>query len=164
MKYMVAMCDILGFSEFVQNNPLEGIVKASFEWLRKALYHCMYKNGFPNESVTLNQLLAHGRLGLAWFSDTILIYTLEDTDECINALASTLGWLLFETMLVPQVRLRCGVSYGEAYMDERNAMYVGKALIEAYQLQECQEWSGGALTPVCGSTHTTRRANWEVRL
>lgn len=147
MNYMVAICDILGFSELVENNPLDRVVHSSLEWLSRSLQHSMQKESFPDSTPSMHQLQKHSQVGLAWFSDTILIYTLEDTDACVNVLASTLGWLLFETMLTSDVRLRCGISYGEAHIDSGNGVYVGKPLIEAYQLEKSQAWSGGALTP-----------------
>ena len=145
-NYMVAMCDILGFTVLVQNSPLNHVVETSLGWFSKALHHSMHKGEFPEQTPSLEELQSHTHLGLAWFSDTILMYTLEDTNECIQALTSTLGWLLFETMLDPETRLRCGVSYGEAHIDAHNSIYIGQPLIEAYQLEDSQAWSGGALT------------------
>lgn len=149
MNYMVAMCDILGFKKLVEMFPASQIKERSFGYLKKALKFSVEKN-IPETVPSVNELLkslTNYRLGLALFSDTILIYTLEDTDTSVNNLISTLGWLMFATIGFSDVRLRCGVSFGEAEMDVPNAAYVGKALVEAYELQESQEWAGGALTP-----------------
>ena len=146
-NYTIAVCDILGFSHLVQENPLDHIVQGHLAWLRKALHHSIHREKFPGEVPSLQVLRNQSALGLAWFSDTILIYTLEDTDDKIRALTSSLGWLLFETMFTVGTRLRCGVSYGEAHIDTENSIYVGNSLIEAYRLEQAQVWSGGALTP-----------------
>ncbi|MDO8637299.1 MAG: hypothetical protein Q7R34_13900, partial [Dehalococcoidia bacterium] len=122
------------------------IVERSFSYLRMALKDSIEKN-FPDVPPSFNELQANGRLGLALFSDTILIYTLDDSDTSVNTLMSTLGWLFFDTIGFPDTRLRCGVSYGEATLDATNSAYVGKALVEAHELQESQEWAGGALSP-----------------
>ena len=71
---------------------------------------------------------------------------MEDTDDTLRTLTSTLGWLLFETVLEADTRLRSGVSYGEVFIDAENSIYVGQPLIQAYLLEQAQEWSGGALT------------------
>ncbi|HEY44510.1 MAG TPA: hypothetical protein G4O11_11070 [Anaerolineae bacterium] len=145
-KHAIAMCDILGFSDLVQEKPLDSVVQDHLGWLRKAAHHSVHKGEFPSELPSLRALRDQSHLGIAWFSDTILIYTLEDTDENVRALTSSLGWLLFETMLEVDTRLRCGVSYGEAFIDAENSIYVGQPLIEAHRLEQSQEWSGGALT------------------
>ncbi|MBC8492225.1 MAG: hypothetical protein H8D43_00460 [Chloroflexi bacterium] len=144
-NYAIAVCDILGFSSLVQGKPLDSVVQEHLEWLRKALYYSIYKE-FPAKAPSLRALQDQGELGLAWFSDTVLIYTLEDTDDNLRALTICLGCLLFATVFKVGTRLRCGVSYGEAFMDAENSIYVGKPLIEAYCLQQAQAWSGGALT------------------
>lgn len=145
-NYMIAICDILGFTRLVQKNSVEQIVENSLGWLRKSLHHSIHKLDFPSDVPSLKQLQDHPNVGLAWFSDTILLYTREDTEECIRSLLSGVGWLLFETMLTPDVRLRCGISYGESYIDPEESVYVGHPIIDAYQLEEKQAWAGGALT------------------
>lgn len=145
-NYAIAICDILGFTSFVQKNQLDYVVESSLGWFRKALHHSIHQEEFPSHVPSLAQLQSHSELGIAWFSDTILIYTLEDTEECLQSLISSIGWLLFETMFTEDTRLRCGISYGEAYIDADNSIFVGKPIIEAYHLEEKQAWSGGALT------------------
>jgi len=145
-NYTIAVCDILGFTRLVQRNPLEQVVGKSLGWLRRALHHSIHKVDFPSEAPSLKQLQEHPNVGLAWFSDTILLYTREDTEECLRSLISGVGWLLFETMFTPDVRLRCGISHGESYIDSEQSVYVGQPIIDAYLLQEEQAWAGGALT------------------
>ena len=144
--YTIAICDILGFEKLVAGIQLERIIDNSINWLRRAIHHSIFQSGFPENVPTLDELQKHSHIGIAWFSDTILLYTRQDTDECLLSLISTLYWLLFETMFTSQTRLRCGVSYGKAYMDQANSIYVGMAIVEAYHLEKRQSWAGGALT------------------
>lgn len=146
-NYTIAVCDILGFANLVQENQLDRVIQTHLSTLRKSLHHAIHQGEFPDEVPSLQALQDQDALGLAWFSDTILIYTQEDTDHNLMALLSCLSWLLFETIYTVGTRLRCGVSYGEAFIDAENSIYVGKPLIEAYHLEEAQAWSGGALTP-----------------
>jgi hypothetical protein len=145
-NYTIAICDILGFTNLVQENPLDTVVQTYLGRLRKSLHHAIHQNKIPNEVPSLQALQAQDEVGLAWFSDTILIYTREDTDHNLMALLSCLSWLVFETIHTVGTRMRCGVSYGEAFIDPENSIYVGKPLIEAYRLEEEQAWTGGALT------------------
>ncbi len=143
---MVAVCDLLGFSNLVQQNDLNVIVNNNLGYLRQALHHSIHHNDFPEEVPTLNELLQHDNVGFAWFSDTLLFYGRDDSDESNRRVIETIGWLIFETMLIPQIRIRAGISYGEIHVDTENSLYVGSAIIDAYQLEKIQLWSGGALT------------------
>ena len=62
MSYMVAVCDILGFTELVEKNPVDLVVHRSFERLRKSLDHSLNQNGSPTDTPSLSQLQAHGQL------------------------------------------------------------------------------------------------------
>jgi hypothetical protein len=145
-QYMVAVCDILGFSDLIENNPLEVVVERSLGWFRKALHHSLHKSGFPSEIPTKAAMEMHEHLGVAWFSDTVLLYSLRDDDEAVRQLIATVGWLIFENIVAGRTRIRAGVSYGEAFIDHQNSIFVGKAILEAYRLEQRQQWSGAALT------------------
>src|SRR5690606_29344299 len=98
-KYLVAVCDILGFSALVQRNSLSDVVEHSVGWFRRALNHSVLKNGFPEAIPPTRELGDHQHIGVAWFSDTVLFYTKQDTDDAVRELLLTVGWLLFETTL-----------------------------------------------------------------
>ena len=46
-----------------------------------------------------------------------------------------------------QSPIRCGISYGRAYIDPEKSLFVGSPIIEAYRLEQSQLWAGAALTP-----------------
>lgn len=146
-NYTIAVCDILGFKELVKNYGADRVVTDVLGRFRKELHHSIHKNNFPKYVPNLNELQSHSQIGFAWFSDTIVLYTREDTNECIRALVTTVSWLIFETLFNPYARIRCGVSYGQAVIEPENAIYVGNPFIEAFKLEKIQDWSGGALTP-----------------
>jgi hypothetical protein len=146
-NYMIAICDILGFKNLVNTYSLNVLTKHHIGNFIRSFHHSIHKNDFPVDVLpSLIELTDQSNLGIAWFSDTILIYTLEDTNDCIKNLFVTLGWLLFETNTYGNIHLRCGISYGEAYLDLQNSLFVGKPIIDAYMLEQKQQWSGGALT------------------
>lgn len=143
---MVGVCDLLGFSNLVLNGNLAQIVEDYIGYLRRVLHHSIHQNGFPDDPPSLSELLKQDRVGFAWFSDTILFYGKDDSNESNRDVIETVGWLISEVMLVPQVRIRAGVSFGQMHIDSENGIFVGPALIEAYRLEKMQLWSGGALT------------------
>lgn len=164
-KYTVAICDILGFSNLVKERALNEVVQIHLGRLRKALHHSIHKGDFPSDPPSLESLQDQEQLGLAWFSDTVLLYTLEDNDENLRSLTAALGWLLFETIWQVGTRVRCGVSYGEAFIDIKNSIYVGEPLIEAHRIEQDQAWSGGCLTHraverLPADAHSGRSAHW----
>jgi class 3 adenylate cyclase len=141
----VAVCDILGFSKLAENQPLATVVDNAIGWFRKALNHSLLKSGFPAEVPKLTELEAHPHVSVAWFSDTILFYTKSDTDEAVRQLLSTVAWLLFETILEAVTKVRGGIAYGGVHIDPENSLYVGTPIIEAYRLEQSQQWCGAAL-------------------
>ena len=157
----VAVCDILGFSTLVGSKPLTFVVDQALGWLRKALYHSLHKEGFPEHTPNISDLRNHEHLGFAWFSDTLLLYTRDDSPECIQQIIQTVGWLLFETIIAGNTRLRCGISYGETFIDEENGLFVGRPIVEAYHLEKSQEWSGAALTDNATALIPERARNGE---
>ena len=146
-KYFLAVCDILGFSALVENNPLGAVVDHSIAWFRKSLHHSIHKNGFPEQVPETAELDRHKHIGVAWFSDTILFHTKKDDDEAVRELLMAVGWLVFETIVQGKTRVRAGVAYGDAFIDPNNSIFVGKPIVEAYRLEQAQQWSGAALSP-----------------
>lgn len=144
-NYTIAVCDILGFSKLVETTQPDRVVTNTLGWIRKALYHSIHEDN-PKNVPNITELNRHTQIGFAWFSDTILLYTREDTTECIRTLIRTVSWFMFDTMLNHNTRIRCGVSYGQAVIEPENDIYVGKPIIEALNLEKIQLWSGGALT------------------
>jgi hypothetical protein len=64
-------------------------------------------------------------------------------------------------MAKPEARIRAGVSFGEAHIDAENEIYIGSGIIEAYELEQIQEWSGGALTD-SAIKHVQQNSPWLV--
>ncbi len=143
----VAVCDILGFTKLVQSKPLNDVVNIILGEFRKILYRITQHKEPPQNISSLRELKEQSRIGIGWFSDTVLFYSLEDSEEDCRTVIESTAWLIFFTMLNPPLRVRAAVSYGEVFVDESNGLFIGTPLIEAYKLQELQNWSGGALAP-----------------
>lgn len=143
---MVAVCDILGFKKLLYSRPLDKIVNDDFGYLRKAIYSSIHKSATPDYVPTIKEIKAQDRVGFAWFSDTVLLYSLEDNDERVADLIETASWLIMETILTTTVRMRIGISYGQVFIDQDNEIYLGRAIADAFYWQEKQQWSGGLLS------------------
>lgn len=144
-KRLIAVCDILGFKKMIRNNPLDFFASNVISYFLKALYYSIHKKDPPPTLPSLSMLRHESSIGLAWFSDTVLMYAKDDTDESCRQLIETIAWLLFATNLTHPIKIRCGISYGEVYLDEENEIFIGAPIVEAYEFQEQQNWSGGAL-------------------
>ena len=57
-------------------------------------------------------------------------------------------------MMWTSTRLRVGISYGEFYAEPENEIYVGSAIVEAYRLEQAQQWAGAALTDTAAKSYS----------
>lgn len=146
LNTMVAICDILGFSTLVLEHDANTVVEKVLSFFRKALYYSIHKEAMPAEAPSFNDLVNQERIGFAWFSDTVLFHSLKDDDEDCKAVIETVAWLLFSTIFTGFSRIRAGIAYGEMHIDAENRIYVGAPLIEAFRVEQDQEWSGACLS------------------
>jgi hypothetical protein len=51
---------------------------------------------------------------------------------------------LVSRAFVSDIPLRVGIAFGEMYIDERRNIIFGQTLVDAYLLEEAQDWVGGA--------------------
>lgn len=165
-KRFVAVFDILGFKNLVDNRDIRELVTGDLALFRRLVGFSLNHGEVPELPPQLRTIREQGRVGFAWFSDTLFIYAKDDADlSCRNVLESV-GWLLFNTMW-KSTRLRGGISYGEFYAEPENEIYVGSAIVEAYKLEQAQQWAGAALAESAASriparTTTGERFQWWV--
>lgn len=141
----VALCDILGFKERIRNDPLDKVVTEFLGYIRQALYSAIHQKATPGHVPSFEELRSQDYVGFGWFSDTMLFYSLEDTEEGHGRVIQAVAWLTFQ-LIFARIGVRAGISYGEMHVDEANRIYVGQALVDAHKLEERQEWSGAAIT------------------
>jgi hypothetical protein len=142
---LVALGDILGFGSLVLNGRVDDLMDGYMEFFGRSLRHAIERRGWPAESTSIEDLKAEARVGLEWFSDSVLLYALDDTDDACTNVAETAAWLTFQTVITP-VRLRFGVDYGEVVINKHKGIMVGAPLVIADRLQKAQKWAGGAFT------------------
>lgn len=144
-KAMVAVCDILGFSDLVRQKSIDEMID-----YHVANYHNLIKASIPKPSKVYqpssHEFIEQQLVGAAIFSDTALIFSLVDNKRSYDQVIYAAASILAQPILHPEYRFRIGISYGDFYHDVAKNIYVGKALVEAHELERKQNWSGGALT------------------
>jgi len=143
---MVAVCDILGYSNLVREHSLQKIIDYHVKNILNIIKSSIPKYGETMTSPTQLDLMRTGMVGHVAFSDTVIIYSLNDDRDGRKNVLDAVYRLLCIPMNTPYYRYRVGISYGEMYVDREEGIYIGKALIEAHDLEVMQEWSGAALT------------------
>lgn len=78
----------------------------------------------------------------AWFSDTFIFYSSDESPEVISIMAQN----FFEQMFSNLIPLRRCLNFGRFYVDKERYIYYGSALNEAYKLAEDQDWIGYILS------------------
>jgi hypothetical protein len=142
-RHWIAMLDILGFRQMVETRNLNELVR---------VVDNLFIASQPRESVLVSQSgERRTTLGHLHFSDTIMLWTPRlDTDESAfngHAFFHLCGTVnnLIALALVNGVALRGGLAMGECYLDHAKQLAVGKAIINAYLLEQEQEWLGAAV-------------------
>lgn len=146
-KRLVAVCDIMGFSRLVRSTPLETIIEGPVRQLFLVIENSITQEEPIVSFEAVGNLRSERRVGIAWFSDTILIYGLDDSDQSCSHVIESVGWLIFRSFFqTPQTRIRAGVGYGHFYSDDGRSLFLGDALADAHHVERAQNWTGGALS------------------
>lgn len=82
----------------------------------------------------------------AWFSDTFILFTEDASLASFSAIERRCRWFV-SSLLLREIPVRGSMSCGELYIDHSNSLYVGPALLEAYEWGENQDWIGYLLCP-----------------
>jgi hypothetical protein len=128
-KKWVACFDILGFREFVKDNdPNNG-------FHRWELCYALFRDA-------LNQRCPE--LGFAYFSDTFLIYAPDDVAHSFGQIERC-SRRFFQSAILWKFPLRGAMACDEFYADKPNGVFLGKALVDAYEHGQKFNWIGYTL-------------------
>lgn len=141
----VAFLDILGFREKIDTLPLDKLAsdyERVVEHIRSLnrpfgvtpAVPSLFPNAVPNERWCIQYI----------FSDSIVLIALGDDDESFLKLLVYV-WRLTQALLAFGMHPRGAVAFGEMHVNERQGIFLGKALTEAYTLEQRQDWIGVAL-------------------
>jgi hypothetical protein len=125
----VAYIDLLGFTELVMTR----------NWIEVFVVY----------EQCLEQLHQHNftdRTQCAWFSDTFILYTNDDSVESFSSIELKTRFFV-DNLISEGIMLRGALSVGEFYADSENQVFFGKVLIDAYRYAENQKWIGYIFCP-----------------
>jgi hypothetical protein len=144
-KRFVAFADILGFRELLRVHSLQDIAKRV----------SLLLDGVAGLNVRFVEAGGGFRPGVfrphaANFSDSIVLWS--DVLDDFMEMSSFANGLMFARCLaelvggafVSDLPLRVGVAFGDTYVDEVRNIVIGQPLVNAYELEQAQEWVGGA--------------------
>ena len=156
---LLFMCDILGFKSIIEENCevtvdkiigdlicfLERLVKTK---LRSFKEHDTLKDKIKDEDIK------NYKLKYALISDTFLIYpnvdhNIDDAmyDVSFRVLSVIAAALFNECLSIHNILIRGTIVDGKyRILDEYNLIF-GKAIIEAYEIEQMQKWGGVLLSP-----------------
>lgn len=153
----VAFFDILGFSSWVETKGSKEV----FDYLR-GFMNLMIQASMPDSVVNpdMSVDLKQSIISYVNFSDSIVYYSRDDSYEAFCSMLKVCVEFTNVIICGPTRMIRGAVSHGEFYADPENNAYVGKALIDAYKLEEAQDWIGVSLhSSIEGTENFTRAQN-----
>ncbi len=124
--------DILGFTAFVRSREAGIVIDA-------------YEDAIAKLEIGASAKRSRG-LSYSWFSDTFIIFTRGDSLEEFTWLEQV-GRLFFQSLILAFIPARGAISHGKLYSNLEKNIFVGEALIEAYEYGEDQDWIGLLLAP-----------------
>ncbi len=130
----VAFFDILGFANMVKNT------KNSIDD-----YHMLEKYNQAVESLRKTKGYKEGSICKAWFSDSFILYSKDDSAVHYTWLSLCARQFICDC-IDDHIPLRGAISFGPLLVDSEEKVIIGKALIEAYEESEMQDWIGLILT------------------
>lgn len=122
--------DLLGFKSFVSTQTTNN-------WsLADSIIHY-----YRSREIVEYNVRAHPQLKLRCWSDSFVIYSdfLEAESKKAFSYLEHAARKIFEENIGQQIPIRGAISYGAVYLDERDDIFVGKALVEAYENAERQD-------------------------
>jgi len=143
---MVAVCDILGYGDLVKSSSLMELKDFHMENIKNIMRSAISHFGENTESPTPKEAFLNNLVGHTVFSDTIILFSLNDDHDGYQNVLDAVYRLICVPMFHPFYKYRVGISYGEFYHNPKENLYIGKALVEANDLEKVQQWSGAALS------------------
>lgn len=148
--YIIAMVDVLGFKNMLDNYPIIEIFQIYRKLHLKTWNHLEKQNEVLVIGLKTSKIIRHP-IKYAFFSDTILIWEKMETGEAnvqkkVKRFITSIQYLVSNS-LAKELPLRAGIAYGECILMPEENIFIGKPLAEAYITESNQEWAGAAFHP-----------------
>jgi hypothetical protein len=156
------MCDVLGFRELIRHTPMEEIAQR-YDSLLRATEQAAQDHGFDIERIAGDSFrFTSAPVDRVVFSDSILMWSrtvnpheaVKDEDGRLSAAAAGAGLIwavrdMIQDSITRAMPLRVGIAFGACVIDPDRSIYLGPAIVDAYDAEQAQEWVGGACHPSC---------------
>lgn len=142
--FLVALFDVLGFSNLMKDKGSKEILSIYQELINNVLLKKNYK-AIERVKVAKNQYMmaaTYTPIKYAYFSDTIILWT-TNKDTHITPFATKCADLICEALKIG-IPLRGAISFGEATMNKGENIFLGKAIVEANEIEKTQRWIGAS--------------------
>ena len=116
---MVAVCDILGYSNLVKSSSLMELKDFHLKNINNIMKSAIHHFGENIESPTPKEVFQDELVGHTIFSDTIILFSLSDDRDGYRNVLNAVYRLISIPMFTPIYRYRVGISYGEFYHDQK---------------------------------------------
>jgi hypothetical protein len=134
-EYVLALVDVLGFSERVRNSSLATLIGGYRQLLSSVAW---------SASVPVFHILAGRKTEWAIrhviFSDSLLLWSRPDP-ECVDFLLTACARITAEAARIGWP-LRGIVTVGECVIDQGAGLYVGEGIVRAVEGEKIQNWLG----------------------
>ncbi|MBM4146791.1 MAG: hypothetical protein FJ240_11065 [Nitrospira sp.] len=139
--YAIALFDVLGFASILQNLGTEKLYSIYDELINKAIIE-KTKDGIKFLGATREGMFVVGTLEIryVYFSDTIILWT-PYKEVFFPFFVSICSEFMIDAIIIG-LPLRGAMTIGDAIMDRKKGIYLGKPLIEAARLEKAQNWIG----------------------
>ena len=131
-KRWFAYFDLLGFTNLVRSNRIGYVISVYEDVLRT-----ISEKADPKKK---------SGLSYSWFSDTFILFTKGSTEKEF-ALIEQASRLFFQKLILQRIPVRGSLTVGPLYTQLHKNIFIGEALIDAYEYGEQQAWLGFVLTP-----------------
>jgi len=146
----IAYFDLLGFTNLVRDKLLEevlSIYEDAVNALKESIYD-LEPTQVADKDISVKKKIELNRHGISytWFSDSFIIFSRGDSDKEFERIEST-SRKFFQKLILRKIPVRGALTLGPLYTQQEKNVFIGKALIDAYEYGEKQNWLGFVLTP-----------------
>lgn len=131
-KRWFAYFDLLGFSQLVRTSEIQSVLPT-------------YEKALEAIEEKANPKQAKG-ISYSWFSDTFIIFTKGCSLEDFGLIEQT-ARLFFQKLILHEIPVRGALSFGDLYTQQEKNIFLGEALMDAYEYGEKQNWLNFVIAP-----------------
>ena len=124
--------DLLGFSSLVRTSEIYSVLP-------------IYEKALAAIEEKANPKRSKG-LSYSWFSDTFIIFTRGSSLQEFGLIEQA-SRLFFQKLILNKIAVRGALSYGDLYTQQEKNIFLGEALMDAYEYGEKQNWLNFVVAP-----------------